>query len=51
MKYQRNPRTNLQIRTIEKKSLRGRKDFLCKYVYYFKTPDDMCIMLSDSLSI
>lgn len=33
MKYQRNPRTNLQIRTIEKKSLRGRKDFLCKYVF------------------
>ena len=40
MKYQRNPQTNLQIRIIKKKSLRGRKDFQCRYVYQYlnKTP-------------
>ena len=35
MKYQRNPQTNLQIRIIKKKSLRGRKDFQCRYVYQY----------------
>ena len=37
MKYQRNPQTNLQIRIIKKKSLRGRKDFQCRYVYQYLT--------------
>ena len=37
MKYQRNPQTNLQIRIIKKKSLRGRKDFQCRYVYQYHT--------------
>ena len=37
MKYQRNPQTNLQIRIIKKKSLRGRKDFQCRYVYQYQT--------------
>ena len=36
MKYQRNPQTNLQIRIIKKKSLRGRKDFQCRYVYQYQ---------------
>lgn len=36
MKYQRNPQTNLQIRIIKKKSLRGRKDFQCRYVYQYR---------------
>ena len=35
MKYQRNPQTNLQTRIIKKKSLRGRKDFQCRYVYQY----------------
>ena len=35
MKYQRNPQTNLQIRIIKKKSLRGRKDFQYRYVYQY----------------
>lgn len=35
MKYQRNPQTNLQIRIIKKKSLRGWKDFQCRYVYQY----------------
>jgi len=29
------PQTNLQIRIIKKKSLRGRKDFQCRYVYQY----------------
>ena len=36
MKYQRNPQTNLQIRIIKKKSLRGRKYFQCIYVYQYQ---------------
>ncbi len=31
------PQTNLQIRIIKKKSLRGRKDFQCRYVYQYQT--------------
>ena len=30
------PQTNLQIRIIKKKSLRGRKDFQCRYVYQYQ---------------
>jgi len=45
MKYQRNPQTNLQIRIIKKKSLRGRKDFQCRYVYQyqFKKGDNLIL--------
>lgn len=41
MKYQRNPQTNLQIRIIKKKSLRGRKDFQCRYVYQYLNKYDL----------
>ena len=46
MKYQRNPQTNLQIRIIKKKSLRGRKDFQCRYVYQYQK---VCVVPLDTV--
>ena len=41
------PQTNLQIRIIKKKSLRGRKDFQCRYVYQYLNLLDFRFALMD----